>query len=314
MTAKVLLIGYGIIALILLGLATRARIIPGTSTGDPSQVLTMLSASRMANASGHSIADTPAWEQDFTAMPAGALPSGTWRYELDPAVPGYNDEAEAYTDRPANVRIEKGTGLVITARQEVYRYPNDPSGKSYQYTSGRIDTRDSFNFIYGTIVASMRLPKGSGTWPAFWLLSANQPYTSLISESVATDNDPRFYLKDGELDIMESYGSNLGVIEGTAHTYHASQDAAANVPDYATTFHDYGITVLPSSVTWTIDGEPYFTLHKSSNNPDDWPFGGSNKLYPILNLALGGPDSGPIDNSQGPWTLAVHNVRYYPYR
>ena len=54
-----------------------------------------------------------------------------------------------------------------------------------QYTSTRlISTR---KFKYGVIEMRAKLPKGKGTWPAFWLLAAKRPLN---------------WPGDGEIDVM----------------------------------------------------------------------------------------------------------------
>ena len=51
--------------------------------------------------------------------------------------------------------------------------------------SCRLNTRKSWT--YGWIEASLRLPAGKGTWPAFWMMPSNF----------------RSWPEDGELDILE---------------------------------------------------------------------------------------------------------------
>ncbi|MFI5212852.1 MAG: glycoside hydrolase family 16 protein [Candidatus Saccharimonadales bacterium] len=228
----------------------------------------------------------PTWQQAFNHQSDGELDPVVWSYNVDPAVPTYNAEEQAYTGQRRNVRIEKDA-LVIEAHREAYAYPNDPSGHAYDITSGRIDTHNSFSFEYGKIEATMKLPSGAGTWPAFWLLSANQPYTSILHPSAADWAQKRFYMHDGELDIMEAYGTNPGVVEATAYTYNQTVSAERAVPDMSNTFHTYGLEVTPTKVTWTIDGSAYYSFQKPSDNPDAWPFGHGNRFYVILNLAMG---------------------------
>lgn len=254
----------------------------------------------------------PVWEHDFLRAPAGTPDRNVWYYELNPEVPGYNDELQGYTDRPGNVRIEPGRGLVIEARKEPYAYAGDPLNRQFGYTSGRIDTRKSFSFEYGRLEAVMRLPKGAGSWPAFWLLSANNVHTAKLNPTDADWQLPRFYAKDGELDIMEHYGHLPGIIEGTAHTYLDTHEGSTKVPDYDKTFHTYGIEIRPDVVTWTVDGKPYHSFKKTSDDPNRWPMGGGNRYYAIFNLAMGGSGGGSIDDAAGPWRLEVQTVRYYP--
>ena len=254
----------------------------------------------------------PTWEQNFSRMPNGPVDSSVWRFDLNPEVPGYNDEAQGYTNSPRNVRIEEGS-LVLEAHREHYRYPNDPQDQLYEITSGRVDTLGSFHFEYGKIEATMKLPKGEGTWPAFWLLSANGIHTSKLHPTDADWAEPRFYMHDGELDVMEHYGNDPGLIEATAHTYRKSHEGHTRIADATDLFHTYGVEVTPTRLVWTIDGVPYFEFKKPSGNPDEWPFGEGNELYVILNLAMGGEGGGRINPAEHSWRMEVKNLRFYEY-
>ena len=77
-----------------------------------------------------------------------------------------NGEAQYYTNRPENARIEDGM-LVIEALQEKYE-------DSY-YTSARLKTQGLRTFQYGRIEARVKVPAGKGLWPAFWMLGSNFP-------------------------------------------------------------------------------------------------------------------------------------------
>lgn len=254
----------------------------------------------------------PAWEQDFSRLPDGKLDPSVWRYDLNPDVPGYNDEAQGYTSNPRNVRVEDGK-LVLEAHREPYVYPDDPQKRTYEITSGRIDTLNSFQFEYGKIEATIKLPEGEGTWPAFWLLSASNVHTNKLHPSDADWAEPRFYLHDGELDIMEYYGGQPGVIEATVHTFNRSHEGHAKLTDATDRFHTYGVEITPHKLVWTIDGTPYYEFTKTSDSPDDWPFGNGNELYVILNLAMGGEGGGEVNPSQNAWRMEIENVKFYEY-
>ncbi len=261
---------------------------------------------------------SPTWQQNFASQSGPAVDTAVWRYELDPVVPTYNREEQAYTADPANIRVEPGCGVVIEARRQGYRYPGDPD-PYYEYTSARIDTKGRFDFEYGKIEATMQLPAGSGTWAAFWLLSANTPNTARYKNSPTFDpnvyESRRFYMKDGELDIMEQYGVAPGEIEGTAHSFQRDTEVRVAVADYADRFHVYGIEVTPSAIVWTLDGKPYGRFVKPSDDTDAWPIGNGNRFYPIINLAMGGGTKGNfIDRSTEPrWRLTVRDVSFFDY-
>jgi beta-glucanase (GH16 family) len=255
------------------------------------------------------------WQEDFTHAPSGPFTSKAWYHDNDPATPGYNDESQAYTNNnPENIFIKDGH-LVIAARRTQYQYPDDPSGKVYQYTSARIDTRNSLTFEYGKIEARIKAPTGKGTWPAWWFLSANQPNTAKLHPTGADWEGKRFYMHDGELDAMEVYGNFPGVLEGTLYTFNKTYEQSTQVPDASDAFHTYGVEVTPAKVTWTIDGRVYFTVQKPSDSTDDWPIGHGNRFYGILNLALGGSGGGTIDDAAaGGWRMEVESIKYYPYQ
>lgn len=105
---------------------------------------------------------TPSWSQDFLSTTAVAPDRRVWRYDTDPKTPSYNQEYQGYTTDPRNVRIEPGVGLVIEAHRESYVYPRDKKELIYDYTSGKIDTLDSFNFEYGKVEATIKMPRGAG--------------------------------------------------------------------------------------------------------------------------------------------------------
>jgi len=255
---------------------------------------------------------TPDWQQNFAELQTDTLDTSIWHYETSPDIPSYNDEVQGYTDWRENVRIEEGVGLVIEAHKRDYQYPNDPQQRQFEYTSGRIDTRNSLSFEYGKVEARMRLPEGEGVWPAFWLLSGNEVHTIDKEFSQQQENDEDFYLRNGEIDIMEYYGNNPGQVEATVHTYNDKTSNSVTVEDATREFHTYGVEVTPDNITWTVDDEPYHTFVKKSNNPNDWPFGNNNQLYVILNLAMGGP-AGNVNNSQEPWRLEVADVAFYNF-
>ena len=120
-------------------------------------------SSTSASSSGSSSSSSPntlIWEQDFSL--SSSLDSSFWNIAT-PSLPIYNGEAQKYYNQSSNVRIEGGH-LVLEAHKAA-----DGS-----YSSGRVDTKGRKAIDQGSRVeARMKLPKGRGTWPAFWMLSGN---------------------------------------------------------------------------------------------------------------------------------------------
>lgn len=89
----------------------------------------------------------------------GLPDSSKWGYEV-----GFvrNKEPQYYTyKRLENAYVENGK-LIINARKEDY--------KGAHYTSASLNTQGIAEFQYGRMEMRAKVPKGLGSWPAFWML------------------------------------------------------------------------------------------------------------------------------------------------
>ena len=102
---------------------------------------------------------------EFDGANASRPDHSKWKFEVGGNGWG-NHELEYYTDRPENSRVDQGK-LIIEARREDY---TGEDGVTRQYTSARLITRGTFSQAYGRFTARIKLPRGQGVWPAFWLL------------------------------------------------------------------------------------------------------------------------------------------------
>ncbi|MBG0771731.1 MAG: family 16 glycosylhydrolase, partial [Anaerolineaceae bacterium] len=157
-----------------------------------------------------------------------------------------NGEAQYYTDRPENARLENGL-LVIEARFEKYE-------TSY-YTSAKLWSKGLQEFQYGRIEARTKVPSGAGLWPAFWMLGAD--FDPHVDENYVYTNNWPFC---GEIDIMEYIGREPKLILGTAHGpgYSGALGLGRwNPQDFyiADEFHTYAIEWNYDGITWFFDDE-----------------------------------------------------------
>src|SRR5438270_4755858 len=90
--------------------------------------------------------------------------------------------------------------LVIRACKEKF---TGTDGVSRNYTSARLNTAGKFSQAYGRFEARIKIPRGQGMWPAFWLLGDN-------SNTVG-------WPSGGEIDIMENIGKEPSTVLGTIH-------------------------------------------------------------------------------------------------
>ncbi|MFC3381105.1 family 16 glycosylhydrolase [Couchioplanes azureus] len=221
---------------------------------------------------------------------AGTAPDArTWNYEIGGHGWG-NGEAQTYTSRASNVRLD-GTGkLRITARRETL---TGPDGVTRKFTSARITTKGKLAVAPGSYLeASITAPTGTGLWPAFWLLGTNI--------------DKVGWPASGELDIFEGVGSRPTMAHSAAHMA-AAGNPRADFPygwgeaggstdlgePLDARSHTYGVYFDAHTVRFYIDRKPTMTLWAADAlaTGRTWPFTGSQ--YVILNVAV----SGEVDTS-----------------
>ncbi len=233
----------------------------------------------------------------------GAPDSNLWSYNIGTGSNGWgNNELQYYTDRPQNIKVENGV-LKITARREQYM------GSSY--TSARIISKGKYEKKYGRIEARIKLPRGKGLWPAFWMLGSN---IQTAPESPDNPNTvPWPYC--GEIDIMEYLGNSPTKIFGTVHGpgYSAGESISKNFflsnSRFDTDFHVFGIEWDENRVNFYVDDMLYHSV-TPEDVPGEWVFNQS--FYMILNVAVGGNLPGaPNGETPFPQEMLVDYIRVY---
>jgi len=241
------------------------------------------------------------WSDEFNGADGSAPDSSKWTYDTGGKGWG-NKELECYTNLAQNAHL-KGGNLVITAIHQPAYACSD--GSTRDYTSARLKTQGLFSQTYGRFEARIKIPKGQGMWPAFWMLG----------NDIGTVGWP----KCGEIDIMENIGKEPGTIHGSLHgpsTTGKTSDATApfNLPagqNFADDFHLYAVEWEPATIRFYVDSNLYATFTQSR-----WPAGGAwvfdHPFFLLLNLAVGGDWPGPPDSSTVfPQQLLVDYVRVY---
>jgi beta-glucanase (GH16 family) len=191
-----------------------------------------------------------------------------------------NNEQQAYVDStdtiavgngPETVGVENGA-LVIRAR----RRPGfkTPEGRTFDFISGRLESRSKFEFTYGTAAARIKLTSGAGLWPAFWALGTGRwPAT-------------------GEMDIMENVGDPTWTnfaLHGpgySGNTPLVSRQHFKYGGDIAG-WHVYSLDWTADALVFKVDGtEEYRVTRAMVEQHGQWAY--DNPKFLIVNLALGG--------------------------
>lgn len=233
---------------------------------------------------------TLTWHDEFDG---DTINASNWTYDLGGTGWG-NGEAQVYTDRPENARVENGL-LIIEARKEV----NENGGSSF--TSARLKTQGLQTFQYGRIEARIKVPEGRGFWPAFWMLGSNFPEVG--------------WPDSGEIDIMEYVGREPDLIMGTMHGpgYAGAVGLSKwNRQDFniADDFHTYAVEWDTNQISWYFDGEKYSTYTREDVGLREWVF--DQPFFIILNFAIGGTLGGLVmPDTPFPALYLIDYVRVY---
>lgn len=204
-----------------------------------------------------------------------------------------NDEQQAYVDSPDTIRLVSGEtaeGAEAGALEIRSRYRpgfKTPEGKTFDFVSGRIDTRSKFDFTYGVASARVKLTAGAGLWPAFWALG-NGPWPGT-----------------GEMDILENVGDPAwtnfalhgpGYSGASALVGRKYFEAGTDI----TAWHVYSMEWTSSAIVFLVDGsEAYRVSRATVEARGRWAY--DNAKHLIVNQAIGGVYPHAINQVASPY-------------
>ena len=231
------------------------------------------------------------WHDEFDS--GSELNGNDWTHEVKNA--GWvNNELQNYVNHKTpenNLVTEIRNGhLRITALKE--------NGKVY---SGRVYARVKEGWTYGYIEASIKLPKGKGTWPAFWMMPVNF----------------HSWPADGEIDIMEEVGYHPNYVSSSLHANaHVHTNGTQVTHEMKCNgaegeFHTYAMLWTAKNITTYVDGQVQLSYDNRGLGRNDWPY--DDPFYIIFNLAWGGSWGGAqgVDESALPATMEVDYIRVF---
>ena len=231
------------------------------------------------------------WHDEFDE--GSELNAGDWVHEVQNS--GWvNHELQNYVNHKTPngklVTEVRDGHLRITALKE--------NGKIY---SGRVYAKRNQGWKYGYIEASIKLPKGKGTWPAFWMMPVNF----------------RSWPADGEIDIMEEVGYHPDYVSSSLHANaHVHSNGTQVTHEMRCEgaegeFHTYAMLWSTENITTYVDGKVQLSYNNRGLGRDDWPY--DDPFYIIFNLAWGGDWGGAqgVDESVLPVTMEVDYVRVF---
>ena len=249
---------------------------------------------------------TQVWSDEFDGPAGGAVDASKWVNDVgDGCSQGNcgwgNNEKEYYSADPASISTNGQGQLVITGQVA-------PAGLTCyygpcRYTSAKITTRGKLTVSpTGRVEARIKLSKGQGLWPAFWMLGSKCPQTP--------------WPDCGEIDIMENKGSQARTTSSALHGpgysgatpfAHAQDFSSSTIADY----HVYAVEWGTTYVRWLVDNVPHYAVDASDIQRYGRSILGESFIL-ILNQAIGGHfDGDPGSDSIFPATMVVDYVRVF---
>lgn len=235
------------------------------------------------------------WNDEFDS--GSELNRDKWTHEVQGA--GWvNNELQHYVNGSYDgIRVTEVSDGVLTITA---------SKTAGRVISGRVYANVDTGWKYGIFEARIKLPKGKGTWPAFWMMPANNDWGSTP------------WPLCGEIDIMEEVGTNANYTSSSIHcdaynhTKGTQKTAERFTADAEGEFHVYRLEWTEESIRTFVDGHALLTFYNDkTGNVRTWPF--NKPFYVILNLAWGGDWGGMngVDESALPAKMEVDYVRVF---
>lgn len=222
------------------------------------------------------------WHDEFDG---DTLNEEIWTREL--REPGWtNNELQEYTDSDDNIYLDNGN-LVLKAIKTTTENGND------YYTSGKVNSQNKADFMYGKVIIRAKVPEGQGLWPAAWMMPTDESYYGQ-------------WPKCGEIDIMEVLGNATDTAYATIHygEPHGQQQGTRVLENgsYADDFHEYSVEWEPGEMRFYIDEELVLTCNDWFSAVDgeeekEYPAPFNQTFFVQMNLAVGGDWPGDPDGT-----------------
>ena len=218
------------------------------------------------------------WSDEFNGN--GVVNANNWFLQTQLPAGGnwYNGELQHYTNRQVNSFVNNGM-LNIVAKRETFT----DQGQTKQFTSARLNSK--FAFKHGRVEVRAKMPIGSGTWPAIWMLGKNiiEP-GSFWTSTHGTVNWPAC----GEIDIMEHWGSNQNYVQSAMHTPssfgNTINKGGRTINTVSSEFHVYTLEWTAERMIFSVDDIVHYIYNPAVKNANTWPF--NEQQYFLLNIAI----------------------------
>ena len=238
------------------------------------------------------------WGDDFDGT---ALDTTKWRQEKETnRTAGQNGKTSVRSSNPNDVFVTDGKFYICARVDEDYYY------------GGMIRTEGIMDYKYGYAEISSIIPHGDSFWIAWWACS---------SDSVASIDPTLPKIMSPEIDIVECFGNsksyavnchswpttygkdNYGYEHTSLDVDIYGSDKKYTCPDdiLGNAFHTYGFLWTNEEMSFTCDGDMFFTYKTNTNEADIETFNHSMYFIYSMALAFENAPGNPITTNPDDW-------------
>jgi beta-glucanase (GH16 family) len=223
----------------------------------------------------------------FSASPNGSGTTWETKYWWGGRSLGSND---FYLD-PSVGGLGETPYSTVNGALVVHAQPTTPelqaAGVTQPFTTGQIDTHNSFSQEYGYFEMRAQISNAYGTNNAFWLMPMSGPWPPEIDVTEVLGRDPKTDFMTNHTDSTNptSYGGTyVGV-------------------DLSQGYHTYGLMWTPTTLTFYLDGVARYT---TATQPDE-----HQPMYMLATLGVGGSWPGNPDPTNFSADMKIDYIRAY---
>lgn len=206
----------------------------------------------------------------------GGRSLGTNDYYLDSSVGGLGETPYSIKNGALDIHAQPTTPGLQAA------------GVTQTFTTGQIDTHNSFSQEYGYFEMRAQVSNAYGTNNAFWLMPMSGPWPPEIDVTEVLGRDPK-------TDFMTNH------TDSTNPTSYGGTTTAGG--DLSQGYHTYGLMWTPTTLTFYLDGVARYT---TATQPDE-----HQPMYLLATLGVGGSWPGNPDPSGYSADMKIDYIRAY---
>ncbi|MGZ5095960.1 MAG: glycoside hydrolase family 16 protein, partial [Burkholderiales bacterium] len=231
------------------------------------------------------------FDDEFNSFSASASGSGTtWETKYFWGGRQLNGSSDFYLD-PSVGGLGETPYTLVNGALDIHAQPTTPelkaAGVTATYTTGQIDTHNSFSQEYGYFEMRAQISGTYGTNSAFWLLPESGAWPPEIDVTEVLGRDPK-------TDVMSNHtGSNNTTYSTTA----------TSGVDLSQGYHTYGLMWTPTTMTFYLDGVAEYTTPTQADEHQP--------MYILATLGVGGSWPGNPSPTNFSADMKIDYIRAY---